>query len=265
MNVDACTRSPGPHPTLPLPLAQCWRAVILQHGQEHTTFLMRSPVHASAHTDAQACAQPQPAVRAPPQGRWLLGGQSGGIGMPSTCWRLRFWPANWWRVSSGELSSLSSSVLKYDYNEVDDEYELALDLNLDLDRRLVSLGPHNSDADAGAGVGAVHIVEPVLTSDAPPTLRLSHRLIVCAKRRRTMPAVVGGSSCASLRVCSSPRSLSRPASLMRPRCPSTVTVAVPPRAPASTALTLRARAQSITDITERRSGGRGVADSEETS
>ena len=81
------------------------------------------------------------------RGRWLLGGQSGGIGTPGTRLRLRFWPANWWRVSSGvlrsggELSSLSSSVLKYDYDEVDDERELALDLNLDLDRRLASLVP----------------------------------------------------------------------------------------------------------------------------
>ena len=34
MNVDARTPSPGPHPTLPPPLAQCRRAVILQQQQQ---------------------------------------------------------------------------------------------------------------------------------------------------------------------------------------------------------------------------------------
>ena len=43
-------------------------AAAVQHGQEHTAFLLRSPVRANAHTDAQARAQPWPAVRAPPPG-----------------------------------------------------------------------------------------------------------------------------------------------------------------------------------------------------
>ena len=111
-----------------------------------------------------------------------------------------------------------------------------------------------------AGADAVHTVAPVLTPNAPPTLRLSHRLIVCAKCGRTPDAdgAGGGGGFIPLsplrllaRMLIPSFSLSRPASLLRPR-PSTVTVAVPPRAPASTALTLCARAQSIADITARR-------------
>ena len=76
-----------------------------------------------------------------------------------------------------------------DYDEDEDDRELALDLNLDLDRRLAPLGPHDGDAEADTGAGAVHPpVAPVPTPDAPPTPRLSHRLIASAKRGRTPDA-----------------------------------------------------------------------------
>ena len=50
-------------------------------------------------------------------GRWMLGGKSRHISMPDTCWHLRFWPPNWWHVSSSMLRSSGkplSSMLKYD-------------------------------------------------------------------------------------------------------------------------------------------------------
>ncbi|ETW83795.1 hypothetical protein HETIRDRAFT_170259 [Heterobasidion irregulare TC 32-1] len=76
-----------------------------------------------------------------------------------------------------------------DYDEDEDDRELAVDLNLDLDRRLAPLGPHDGDAEADTGAGAVHPpVAPVPTPDAPPTPRLSHRLIASAKRGRTPDA-----------------------------------------------------------------------------